>query len=209
MTHFDLLDDPFDQIILSIPSPYRISSSPCRFTQTIKRKTTKYKDYLANLVTIYDFPIDELTMIHEALIVLEGEHWKEAMESKYVSLLKNQTWRLKLLPPNQSCVSCKWVLKRKYHLDGIISGYKVQPVAHGFTQIQGIDYGETFSPLVKITSLKIMIAHNFHFHQMDMKKTLLNGTFNEEITCLSQKALFMGPNSLRCTKILSQCHLFF
>jgi len=185
MTHFDLLDDPFDQIILSIPSPSRISSSPRRFMRTIKRKTTKYKDYLANLVTIYDFPIDEPTMIHEALTVLEGEHWKETMESKYVSLLKNQTWRLEILPPNQSCVSCKWVLKRKYHLDGTISGYKAQLVVHGFTQIQGIDYGETFSPLVKITSLKIMItfasAHNFHFHEMDIKTTFLNGTFNEKI----------------------------
>jgi hypothetical protein len=91
--HFDLLDDPFDQIISSIPSPHRISSSPRCSTQTIKRKTTKYKDYLANLVTIYDFPIDEATMIHEALTSSKGEHWKEAMESKYVSLLKNQTWR--------------------------------------------------------------------------------------------------------------------
>jgi len=111
MTHFDLLDDPFDQIILSIPSP-RISSSLRRFTQTIKKKITKYKDYLANLVTIYGFPIDEPTMINEALTILKGEHWKETMESKYVSLLKNQTWRSKILPPNQSCVSCKWVEKR-------------------------------------------------------------------------------------------------
>jgi hypothetical protein len=57
-------------------------------------------------------------------------------------------------------------------------------VAHGFQQIQGIDYGEAFSPLVKIRSLKIMItlasAHNFHFHQMDMKTTFLNGFFNEK-----------------------------
>jgi hypothetical protein len=110
MTHFDLLDDPFDQIILPFPSPSMISSSPRYFTRTIKRK---------------------------------------------------------------------------YHLDGIIFQYKAQLVAHEFTQIQGIDYGETFSPLVKITSLKIMIAlasaHNLHFHQMDMKITFLNGTFNEKI----------------------------
>jgi hypothetical protein len=66
----------------------------------IKRKTTKYKYYLVNLLTIYDFPIDEPTMIHGTLIGLEGEHWKEAMEFKYVSLLKNQTWRLEILPPN-------------------------------------------------------------------------------------------------------------
>jgi hypothetical protein len=76
-------------------------------------------------------------------------------------------------------------LKKKYHLDGTIFQYKAQLVAHGFKQIQGIDYGETFSLLVKIRSLKIIIAlacaHNFHFHQMDMKTTFLNGTFNEEI----------------------------
>jgi hypothetical protein len=56
-----------------------------------KRKTTKYKDYLANLVTIFDFQIDEPVIVHEASIGSEGEHWKEAMEFEYVSLLKNQT----------------------------------------------------------------------------------------------------------------------
>jgi hypothetical protein len=54
-----------------------------------KRKTTKYKDYFANLVTIFDFQIDELIIVHEALIGSKGEHWKETIESKHVSLLKN------------------------------------------------------------------------------------------------------------------------
>jgi hypothetical protein len=89
-------------------------------------------------------------------------------------------------------------LKRKYHLDGTIFQYKAQLVVHGFTQIQGIDYGETFSPLVKITSLKIMIAlagaHNFRFHQMDMKTTFLNGTFNEEIYMFYSKGFVHGSN---------------
>jgi hypothetical protein len=61
-------------------------------------------------------------------------------------------------------------------------------VAYGFTQIQGIDYGETFLPIVKIASLKTMIAfpatHKLHIHQMDVKMTFLNGTLNEEI-CMS------------------------
>ncbi len=129
------LYDPFDQIISSIPSPLRISSSPCRSTWTTKGKTTKYKDYFTNLLTIFDFQIEEPVTIHEALTGLEGEHWKEAMESECFSLLKNQTWRLETLPPSWSNVSCKWVWKRTYHLDGTIFQYKVKLVACGFTQI--------------------------------------------------------------------------
>jgi uncharacterized protein YukJ len=82
-------------------------------------------------------------------------------------------------------------LKKKYHLDGTIFQYKAQLVVHVFKQIQGIDYGETFSPFVKIKSLKTMIAlagaHNLHFHQMDMKTTFLNGAFNEEIYVLIKR----------------------
>jgi hypothetical protein len=102
----------------------RIFSSPCPFTQTTKGKSTKIKDYLTNLVTISNFQIDELAMVHEALTGSEGQQWKEAMESKYFSLLKNQTWKLETLPPSQSSVSCKWVLKRNYP-NGRISQYKV------------------------------------------------------------------------------------
>jgi len=70
-----LLNDPFDQIISSIPSPSKIISSPCHSTQTTKGKSTKYKDYLTNLVTISNFQIDELTMVHEALTSSKGEQW--------------------------------------------------------------------------------------------------------------------------------------
>ncbi len=101
------------------------------------------------MLTIFYFQIDELTMIHEALTSLEEEQWKETMESEYLSLLKNQTWKLETLPPSQTSVSCKWVLKRN-HPNGTISQYKVRLVAHGFIQTQIIDYGETFSPIVKI-----------------------------------------------------------
>jgi hypothetical protein len=73
----DLLEDPFDQIFTSIPRPSRISSSLQCSIRTLKGKTTKYKDYFANLVTILDFEIDELTIIHEALINSKGEHWKK------------------------------------------------------------------------------------------------------------------------------------
>jgi hypothetical protein len=93
-----LPNDPYDQIISSIPSPLRIFSSPHHSTQTTKNKSTKYKNYLVNLVTIFYFQIDELTTIHEALTGLEREQWKEAMEFEYLSLLNNQTWKLETLP---------------------------------------------------------------------------------------------------------------
>lgn len=99
--------------------------------------------------------------------------------------MKNHTWELVDLPPGRSVVSCKWLLKCKYHSDGTIARCKACLVAHGFSQIAGIDYTETFSPVVQMQSLVVMIAlaaiHNLHMHQLDVKTTFLYALLQEEV----------------------------
>ena len=107
------------------------------------------------------------------------------MDDEIKSIHDNKTWTLTYLPPNTKPIGCKWVLRKKLKSDGSIERYKARLVAKGFTQKEGIDYFETFSPVTKITSIRIMFAIasacNLEIHQMDVKTAFLNGILEEEI----------------------------
>lgn len=94
-------------------------------------------------------------------------------------------WRLVSLPPGRSTIGCRWVFKIKSIVDGHIQKYKARLVAKGFTQIPGIDFTETFSPTVKLQSLRIIFAlaayFNLELHQLDVVAAFLYGFLNEEI----------------------------
>ncbi|MCO5601917.1 hypothetical protein L7F22_056043 [Adiantum nelumboides] len=123
--------------------------------------------------------------LDEALSGPEASSWRQAMDSKYQSLMANGTWQLVPAPPNRKLVTCKWLLRKKFHADGSVSRYKAQLVARGFTQIPGMDYSETFSPVLRITSFRVLIAiaalFGFLLHQMDVRTAFLNGDLQEEI----------------------------
>ncbi|MCO5594326.1 hypothetical protein L7F22_048356 [Adiantum nelumboides] len=128
--------------------------------------------------------IDEISL-DEALSGPEASSWRQAMDSEYQSLMANGTWQLVPAPPNRKLVTCKWLLRKKFHADGSVSRYKARLVARGFTQIPGMDYSETFSPVLRITSFRVLIAiaalFGFLLHQMDVRTAFLNGDLQEEI----------------------------
>ena len=80
------------------------------------------------------------------------------MEVEYTTLLKTNTWTLVPPPPHGNVISCKWVFKLKYKPDGSIDRYKVRLVAKGFNQTPGVDYFETFSPVVKPSTIRIVLS---------------------------------------------------
>ena len=96
------------------------------------------------------------------------------------ALAKNETWRLVDLPVGWKAIKSKWVFKRK--ADG---RFRTRLVAKGFTQVQGIDYDETFSPVARFESLRLLLAlatlEDWEIHQMDIKLAFLNGLLEEEI----------------------------
>ena len=111
----------------------------------------------ADLTTVQDYvhhiaynagQILELKALEEALISEHGEQWKAAADSEYEPLIKNETWKLVELPSGRKPIGCKWVFKVKYGSDGKIECFKERLVAKGYTQQYGIDYEETFSPVV-------------------------------------------------------------
>jgi hypothetical protein len=101
------------------------------------------------------------------------------------SLISNNIWKLLNLPPGCKTIGCKWVLRRKLKSDGAIEKFKAKLVAKGFKQKEDIDFFDTFSPVTKITSIRLLIAiaaiYNLMIHQMDVKTAFLNGDLEEEI----------------------------
>ncbi|MCO5590431.1 hypothetical protein L7F22_044401 [Adiantum nelumboides] len=123
--------------------------------------------------------------VHEALASNEAPLWRAAMESEMQSLKANHTWILVPRPPTRCVVSCKWILRRKYTVEGKINRYKARLVARGFTQEHGVDYQETFSPTLGLSTFRVLMAlgayYNLEIHQMNVQTAFLNGFLKEDI----------------------------
>lgn len=115
----------------------------------------------------------------------EWEKWKEAIQSEYDSLIENGTWELADLPKGRKAIGCKWVLKKKYDEKGELKRYKARLVAKGYDQKEGIDFTETFAPVVKFNSLRMLLAlaakYDLEIDQCDFVTAFLNGDLTEEI----------------------------
>jgi hypothetical protein len=137
----------------------------------------------------------------EAINSSDSGKWKAAIEEEYQSLIQNQTWELVPKPKDRNIVSCKWVFKTKLGSDGHIERYKARLVARGFTQVEGVDYQETYSPVVKMTSIRILLSivaiFDLELHQMDVKTAFLNGKLDEEIY-MQQPEGFTDNTQLVC-----------
>jgi hypothetical protein len=115
----------------------------------------------------------------------EKRVWKDAMGEEYQSIVKNDVWDVVPRPKEKSVVSSKWIYKTKHAVDGSIEKYKARFVARGFSQKEGIDYEETFSPMARYTSIRTILSlaavMKWKVHQMDVKTTFLNGEIKEEV----------------------------
>uniref|UniRef100_A0ACD5WQX7 Uncharacterized protein n=1 Tax=Avena sativa TaxID=4498 RepID=A0ACD5WQX7_AVESA len=129
--------------------------------------------------------------------------WVEAMEDEMISMSSNNVWDLEEIPKGAKTVGCKWVYKTKYDSNGNVEKYKARLVAKGFTQREGVDYNETFSPVSCKDSFRIIMALVAHFdlelHQMDVKTAFLNGVLEENVYMKQPKGFFMeGKEHMGC-----------
>ena len=116
---------------------------------------------------------------------LQAPVWLAAMQAEIAALQSQGTWSLVSLPPHKNIVGCKWIFKIKKHVDGSVACHKARLVAQGFSQELGQDYGETFSPVVKPTTVRLVLALAANFgwmlRQLDVKNAFLHGILHEEV----------------------------
>ena len=121
----------------------------------------------------------------EAAIGPDKEKWEVAMNTEMASLKENNVWDLVEPPVGQKIVGCKWVYKIKTGADGSVQRYKARLVAQGFTQKYGTDFDETFCPVVRQESLRLLMAlsvqHGLTLHQIDVTTAFLNGKLDKEV----------------------------
>lgn len=139
--------------------------------------------------------------VKEALAGPNASHWRKAMEAEIRSLDDNRTWTLTDLPNGRKAISSLWVFQTKYDSDGIISRFKARLVIAGCAQRKGIDYKETFSPVVRYSSIRVLLAlaakYDLEIHQMDAVSAFLHGDLDEEIY-MAQPEMFSDGTSKVC-----------
>lgn len=115
----------------------------------------------------------------------EKNNWLVAAEQEMNSLIDHGVWSLSNLPPEKKAISCKWVFKAKLNGKGDVDSYKARLVARGFSQKYGEDYDETFAPVVKHETIKVLLTvaaqNSFDVRHLDVKSAYLNGNLEEEI----------------------------
>lgn len=115
----------------------------------------------------------------------DKEKWYQAVEKELQALKTNKTWVLVDRPPNRNIVGCRYTFKLKRNKNGEVSRYKARLVAQGFSQEPGVDFGETFAPVAKMLSLRIILAiavkYNLIVEQADAVSAFLQANLEEEI----------------------------
>jgi hypothetical protein len=115
---------------------------------------------------------------------LRDSDWVLAMQEELNNFTRNEVWHL-VPRPNQNVVGTKWVFRNKQDEHGVVIRNKARLVAKGYSQVEGLDIGETYAPIARLESIRILLAyatyHGFKLYQMDVKSAFLNGPIKEEV----------------------------
>jgi histone deacetylase 1/2 len=156
---------------------------------------------LTNSTTI---PIPIPTSVKAAL---KEPHWLAAMEAEFAALQRNKTWTLVDRPPGVKVISGKWVFTHKFGANGALERYKARWVLRGDLQRAGVDFGETFTPVVKPATIRIVLtiiaSRQWPAHQLDVSNAFLHGNLTERVYC-HQPAGFTDPERPDAVCLLSR-----
>lgn len=168
------------------------------------------------IVSGFSATMYEPTTYDEAIGSEQTQQWKCAMDDEYNALIENQTWELVEAPKDQKVIDNRWVFKVKQNPDGTIERYKARLVVRGFTQQYGVDYEETFSPVARYTSIRLILSlaaiNKMKLKQFDVKTAFLYGELKENVymkqpvgyedgserVCKLKKSLYGLKQASRC-----------
>ena len=138
------------------------------------------------------------TSVDDMMSRQDSDEWRKAQDEEMQSLKANKTWSLVHLPPGRNVVTNKWIFKSKTNPDGTLKKRKARLVARGFSQTAGIDFFETFAPVVRYESVRCILslaaAHDMTIHQFDVKTAFLNGKLDEVVFMQQPEGYEDGTN---------------
>ncbi|KAL5852379.1 hypothetical protein ACOSQ3_007497 [Xanthoceras sorbifolium] len=145
----------------------------------------------------------EPSTFHEATSSSDTSLWMAAMQEEIEALHKNKTWELVPLPHGRKAIGNKWVYKIKRDSNDQVERYRARLVVKGYAQKEGIDFNEIFSPVVRLTTIRIVLAmcatFDLHLEQLDVKTAFLHGELEEEIYMLQPEGFAeTGKENLVC-----------
>jgi hypothetical protein len=145
---------------------------------------------LSALVHISSIPTNYRT-------ALKDPNWLNAMREEFNALMNQNTWTLVPRPAGVNVVAGKWIYRHKYNSDGSLARYKARWVVRGFTQQHGVDYEETFSPVIKPATIRVVLSlaasRDWPIQQLDVKNAFLHGDLLEKVYA-QQPAGFVSPS---------------
>jgi hypothetical protein len=181
----------------SVPTPSPLASAdPTLDLPIAQRKGTRSctshpishfvsYDHLSPSFRAFSVSLSSLVVPKSYQEALSHPGWRSAMEEEMRALSLNHTWDLVPKPSGAHIVGCRWVFTIKHNPDGTVDRLKARLVAKGFTQTYGLDYTETFSPVAKLNSVRIVISLaanlNWPLHQLDVKNAFLHGDLSETV----------------------------
>ena len=141
----------------------------------------------------------------QAMMQSDKHQWESAIDEELRSMEKNQVWEVVDTPSNKNIVTSRWVFVKKTDEHGNLERYKARLVARGFQQIPGQDFNETFAPVVRFTSIRVVLAiaakYKMHIHQMDVKTAFLNGFLDEDIYMAIPEGVTVNNADSKCLKL--------
>ena len=140
----------------------------------------------------------------QAMLTPQREEWRNAEEQEIQSMMNNKVFKPTKLPMDRKAIRVRWIYRVKYDKNGVIKQYKARIVALGYQQIYGVDYSETYSPVARLTSLRILMAISSYFnllvHQMDVDTAFLNAELKEEIYITPPEGINI-PDGCDCIRL--------
>lgn len=162
-----------------------VTSVPLRPVRQRQPNPKYFNTSFVNHTTIHPLPTSiEPSSVTQAL---QDPQWRDAMSAEFNALLQNGTWDL-VPRQSQNVISCRWIFRVKRNPDGSIHKYKARLVARGFQQRPGVDFSETFSPVTKPVTIRIVLtlalSQGWALRQLDINNAFLNGSLDEEVYML-------------------------
>ncbi|RDX97989.1 hypothetical protein CR513_19160, partial [Mucuna pruriens] len=177
-----ILDNSIEDVTDDMPIALRKGKRSC-----VKYPISQFvcTDHLSVQHQSFIVAIDAIKIPTSVQEALKDENWVQAMKEEMEALEKNSTWEIVDRPKDKRAVGCRWIYTVKCKSDGTLERYKTRLVAKGYTQTYGIDYEETFAPVAKMNTVRVIISLAAHFgwnlQQFDVKNVFLHEDLEEEV----------------------------